>query len=57
MHAYISNCCSLGNGVDSKQSRVGIIGTESADLFNEENMKWGKLEGFQMLNQISPGAN
>lgn len=42
MDAHISNSCSLGNGVDSKQSRVGIIGIKSTDLFNK--IKWGKLE-------------
>lgn len=56
MDAHISNSCRLGNGVDSKQSRVGIIGIESTDLFNTK-MKQGKLQRFQMLNLMSLDAH
>lgn len=34
LDTHVSNSCSLGNGVDSKQSRVGIIGAQCTDLFN-----------------------
>lgn len=56
MDTHISNSCSLGNGVDSKQSRVRIIGIESTDLFNAK-MKQGKLQRFQMLNLMSLDAH
>lgn len=41
MDTHISNSCSLGNGVDSKQTRVGVISIESTDLYKKK-MKWGK---------------
>lgn len=39
MDTYISNSSSLRDGVDSKQSRVRIIGIESTDLVNKKNYK------------------
>lgn len=32
---YISSCCSLGNGVNSKQTRVRVTCIESTDLLQK----------------------
>lgn len=51
MDTHISNSCSLGNGVDSKQTRVGVISIESTDLFKKKKDEMGKkLQRFKLLN-------
>lgn len=51
MDTHISNSCSLGNGVDSKQTRVGVISIESTDLFKK---RWNgkKWQRFKVLNLL-----
>lgn len=51
MDTHISHSSSLGNGVDSKQARVEVISTESADLL-DENRERAKLQGFQRLDPV-----
>lgn len=50
---HISSSCSLGNGVDSKQTRVGVACIESSDLWRKMFLQVMLQLGFIIHSQLS----